>query len=516
MSKGNNRARHTANLKRVKDLIDVAEELNIIKSKPYALYSSFFSHIHMGLSERELLSLFSIHTMIQMYVNSLVALSLNKAGDPVRTCSGDVIKGYGVSIPQLLWWKDHVAGNSGKKILRVCLEVISHASSLDREDLLEGDPISMLYEELVSRVLRYSSGEYYTPRWVVELVFERLEAIDARLAHESILDPSCGSGRFLVQALREKIALRIEPSKAYYEVLGLDINPLAVAMARARLLITYKLLTDRDPPGTPAILWGDFISFSLTDRYPEIPRDLYRSFLDIVVKSAMKIVGNKGIKNNPVKNISSIHNAIINLLNNLQHKDPEGGSITCNTEDLVAAKICDETHKSLSKELQNELIHTIKKHGESLGILILSSAILGGVLKALNIPKPGIAVTNPPWLEINELPRNAWGKSVRKYVKSEYIGKYGLPRQAVQKGDLSAVFLDLMLGFVRGRGYVGIVLPAGQSYSGSITPHGAGKLLTYMVLEKWGCEGEILYLGDVFRHGIHASIAIVRRGGAYE
>ena len=242
MSKENNRARHAASLRRVKDLIDIAEELDIIKSKPYALYSSFFSHMHRGLSEHELLSLFSIHTIIQMYVNSLVALSLNKVGDPVRICSGDSIKGYGVSIPQLLWWKDHVTGSNGKKILGACLEAISYANSLDREDLLEGDPISRLYEELVGRVLRYSSGEYYTPRWVVELVFERLEAIEARLAYESILDPSCGSGRFLVQALRKKIALGIDSSKAYYEILGLDINPLAVAIARARP-VSYTHLT---------------------------------------------------------------------------------------------------------------------------------------------------------------------------------------------------------------------------------------------------------------------------------
>lgn len=504
-------------LEEVKTLIDVAESLSIADSDSYAFYSDILSSMHRDLSPRELLSLFSIHTLIQMYVNSLVTMILKRFSDPVRICSGDMVRGYGVSVPQLLWWRDHVMERGGEKILRVCLEAISYAGSLDREELLERDPISMLYEELVNRVLRYSSGEYYTPRWVIELMFERLRALGARFTNESILDPSCGSGRFLVHILRKKIADGAGPAPAYHEIFGLDINPLAVVMARARLLIAYKLLVGEDPPGSPSVLWGDFVSLSLYPHYLGIPDDLYRDLLDVVVRSTAKIMNIGGDKVSLVRSISSVHNAILDLFEGLLYKRIEDGfGDPCRSEDPVAVRICKEIHRSLAKYLRRDLALFIERNGKSLGIVTLSSTILGGFLRTLGLPKPRIAITNPPWLEINELPRNGWGRAVREYVRDEYVEKYRLPRQSIQKGDLSAIFLDLMLGFIRDRGYVGAVLPAGQSYSGSTTSHGAGKLLTYTVLEKWGCGGEILYLGDVFRHGVHASIAIVKKGGALE
>ncbi|HWQ17123.1 MAG TPA: N-6 DNA methylase [Sulfolobales archaeon] len=513
---GEGDARYTAILDGVGNLIDIAERSGIAGTYSYKFYSSILSGIYRGLSDRELFTLFSIHTAIQIYINTLVAIALGKGDDPLEICSGDASRDYLAPVPQLLWWRDLVE-RENKKILKTCLEVISYTRSLNKRDLLEIDLVSKLYEDLISRMLRYRSGEYYTPRWITELVIERLKAMGARLAGELIIDPSCGSGRFLVSILRRKIAEGVDPAHAYYETLGFDINPLAVAMTRARLLVIYNLLVGREPPGVPAILWGDFISYSLSNSYLGISSDLYKALLNIVTKNLMRGMDLGEGKIYATKRIINIYSSIIDLLDNLRKEISKNNSkIPCKSANPIVTMMCNEIRKSISQELHDELIRFIEGHEESLGILFLSSAILGGVLKALNMPKPGIAITNPPWLEINELPRNEWGKAVRKYVKSEYGGKYGLPRQAVQKGDLSTVFLDLMLGFVRDRGYVGIVLPAGQSYSGSTTPHGAGKLLTYAVLEKWGCEGEILYLGDVFRHGVHASIAIVRRGGVFE
>ncbi len=511
---GKDDARYIAMLEEIGDLIDVAERSSIVDSDSYKFYSSVLSGIYRGLSDRELFTLFSIHTAIQMYINTLTAIALERGEDPLEICSGDATVDYLVPIPQLLWWRD-LAERGEEKILKICLEVISRARSLNKRDLLEIDLMSKLYEDLINKMLRYHSGEYYTPRWITELVIERLKAMGAHFTDELIIDPSCGSGRFLVSILRRKIAEGADPVHAYYEILGLDINPLAVAMARARLPVVYKLLVGSEPPGAPTILWGDFISHSLSNRYLGIPSDLYSALLNIVIKSLiMRSTGIGGDKIYTAGHIVNIHNSIIDMLDSLWKEISERGSkVPCKSANSVVDMIYNKIYRSIPQKLRNEFAHFIERHGGGLGILILSSAILRDILKALNIPKPGIAVTNPPWLEINELPRNEWGRTIRKYVKSEYIGKYGLPRQAAQKGDLSAVFLDLMLGFIRDRGYVGIVLPAGQSYSGSITPHGAGKLLTYMVLEKWDCEGEILYLGDVFRHGIHASIAIVRRGG---
>lgn len=69
-------------------------------------------------------------------------------------------------------------------------------------------------------------GEVFTPAWMVEamldLVREETERIDSRF-----LEPACGSGNFLVQVLRRKLAAvelrfgRSEFEKRHYALLGL-------------------------------------------------------------------------------------------------------------------------------------------------------------------------------------------------------------------------------------------------------------------------------------------------------
>lgn len=501
-------------MERVDDLVDIAERLDIVSQHPYIFYRDILSGIYRGLDESDLLKLFSIHTAVQMYINSLVSIGLGRADDPVGLCSGEATREYGVSSPYLLWWRGLVERNEGKKILEICLEIISSVRSLSRDEILERDSASSLYESLVSRVIRYGAGEYYTPRWVVELVLNRLETMGARLAREIILDPSCGSGRFLISSLHRKISWGVEPSSAYSEVMGLDINPLAVSMARARLLISYALLVKREPPGLPAILWGDFISLSLGGSYIGVRDSLHSSIVDKIVRIVTRAVGFGKKGDNKAGLVTDLYTAILDLLVSLYNGLSEAGSHTrCGSFNPASVEKCSKIYRSLPPNLRDELAGLIYSYRGGLGIPIISSAIMGGLLRSTGLLEPGIVVTNPPWLEINELPKNSWGEMVKKYVNAEYAGSGLSPRHAIQKGDLSAVFLDLSLRWVRGGGYVGIVLPAGQSYSRYSSSHGVGKLLTYEVIERLRCSGEILYLGDVFRHGVEASIAVLRKGG---
>ena len=81
--------------------------------------------------------------------------------------------------------------------------------------------------ELVKSKRRMADhGEVFTPTWMVEamldLVKEETERIDSRF-----LEPACGSGNFLVQVLRRKLAAvevkygKSEFEKRHYALLGL-------------------------------------------------------------------------------------------------------------------------------------------------------------------------------------------------------------------------------------------------------------------------------------------------------
>ncbi len=502
-------------IERVNDLVDIAERLDVVNQHPYIFYRDILSGIYRGLSNSDLLKLFSIHTAMQIYINSLVSVSLRRTGDPAWLCSGNAIEEYGVSTQYLLWWRDLVGREDGRKILEICLEILSRVKSLDRDEILERDPVGKLYEGLVNRLLRYDAGEYYTPRWVVELIFNRLETMGAYLAREPVLDPSSGSGGFLVISLRRKISQGVEPGSAYNAVTGLDINPLAISMARARLIVTYTFLADEEPLGAPAVLWGDFIGLSLGKSYIKIHGGSHKNTIDKMARVVESTMGIERERGNPARLITDLYTAVLDMLVGLYYDElsENGSQINCGSFNTIPSERCIKIYRSLSPGLRDDLIDLIDIHGESLGIPILSSVIMGELLRITGLLEPGIIVTNPPWLEINELPRNSWGEAVKKYVRTEYAGSRLLPRRAIQKGDLSAVFLDLSLRFVRGDGYVGMVLPAGQSYSGRSTSHGAGKLLTYEILERWRCSGEMLYLGDVFGHGVEAAIAVLRKGG---
>ena len=167
-------------------------------------------------------------------------------------------------------------------------------------------------------------------------------------------------------------------------------------------------------------------------------------------------------------------------------------------------------------EAMKKLEKLIQTYGNHVWAVPIVSSFFITAMQSIHILKPNIVVTNPPWLELNELPKSDWGIRVREYVKNNYIDKWRLPVSVGQKSDIASVFLDIILRTVERDGHVGIVLPAEQSYSGTTSSHGVGKLLTYTVLKKWKCTGEILYAGDVFKHGIPASIAIIKKGGINE
>jgi hypothetical protein len=111
------------------------------------------------------------------------------------------------------------------------------------------EAFGQLYESLLAARpqdgasgLRKRTGSYYTPRSLTELVVGRaLRAFDAQpelvRGPLRVLDPALGAGAFLLQAGRE-LSRRSgrEPSQIVVgELFGVDVSPLAVAVAEASL-----------------------------------------------------------------------------------------------------------------------------------------------------------------------------------------------------------------------------------------------------------------------------------------
>jgi len=119
------------------------------------------------------------------------------------------------------------------------------------------DLLKRLYQNLVPKKIRHDLGEYYTPDWLAELVLNEVGlTVDnfEELAREKndalgplnlrVLDPACGSGTFLTLAMKrfreyaEEHYLRdVLADYLLRNVVGFDLNPLAVLAARTNYLL---------------------------------------------------------------------------------------------------------------------------------------------------------------------------------------------------------------------------------------------------------------------------------------
>jgi hypothetical protein len=108
------------------------------------------------------------------------------------------------------------------------------------------DDLRRLYQDVVPSRSRRVFGEYYTPPGLADLGVEAAATTVEDFATAVVVDPGCGAGAFLTAALRRKRAEAREAStspataleRLTETVVGVDVNPVAVAAARTAYLLT--------------------------------------------------------------------------------------------------------------------------------------------------------------------------------------------------------------------------------------------------------------------------------------
>ncbi len=142
------------------------------------------------------------------------------------------------------WYTDEWSDQLRAAVRRLVRELGDYepgTSSLRPE--LTQDLLKELYHGLLPRDLRHALGEYYTPDWLAEYTLDRAEYIGRPGVR--MLDPACGSGTFLVIAIRrlKEAARALGQSSAEIAtaitsgIHGFDLNPLAVIAARTNYLL---------------------------------------------------------------------------------------------------------------------------------------------------------------------------------------------------------------------------------------------------------------------------------------
>ena len=152
---------------------------------------------------------------------------------------------------------------------------------------LSGDRFARLHHQKFARQTRHPLGEYYTPDWMASYVFDKLCDDISHRELGRILDPSCGSGVFLVEGIRrfresvareEKLGKALLLQKIFDHVAGIDVNPIAVATARANYLLTIADLLGPEElehlPQVP-VFYGDSITGEHLEHATRIDADKF-------------------------------------------------------------------------------------------------------------------------------------------------------------------------------------------------------------------------------------------------
>ncbi|MCX4391277.1 N-6 DNA methylase [Micromonospora peucetia] len=129
---------------------------------------------------------------------------------------------------------------------------------------VDHDILKVLYESMIGTETRKRMGEYYTPGWLAEHIVETAVTDPLR---QRVLDPACGSGTFLFHAVRRYLAtaeaaavpLDAALTQLAQQVVGVDLHPVAVALARVTYLLAigHDRLNDQRGPITIPVYLGD-------------------------------------------------------------------------------------------------------------------------------------------------------------------------------------------------------------------------------------------------------------------
>jgi SAM-dependent methyltransferase len=191
--------------------------------------------------------LFVEHTYLvntaEIIAHALVGFELASI-NPVSLLSGAMFEESGISgvvEADFFDWVAHVPG--GDSFVRSLARRVGRFQWRH----VGGDVLKVLYESVITAPTRKKLGEYYTPDWLADRI---VSTVVDRPLECRVLDPACGSGTFLFHAVRRYLAAADEAGVAVQEalagltlhVLGMDLHPVAVTLAR----VTYLLAIGRE------------------------------------------------------------------------------------------------------------------------------------------------------------------------------------------------------------------------------------------------------------------------------
>ena len=207
--------------------------------------------------EAQMDDLFVRHTYLTAVVGMVVQASFGidiralAANDPEDLVYGREFRNatglQGVVESDFFAWPAEVGG------LPLLAAIARRVARFDwRVSDVPNDIAAILYETVIPPDERRTLGEYYTPQWLAKAMTRELVTDPL---NQRVLDPACGSGTFVAEAISNFIdaanKAKMQPLEIFgrlrMSVSGIDIHPVAVHLARAAYVIAARTaITDAE------------------------------------------------------------------------------------------------------------------------------------------------------------------------------------------------------------------------------------------------------------------------------
>jgi len=358
------------------------------------------------------------------------------------------------------WYLD-VWGPSTEGALRELINTLADYSlvTLDVDPDTTRDLLKQLYQNLMPKQLRHNLGEYYTPDWLAQRLLNQLDGGSFRGDPDKrLLDPACGSGTFLVLAIKaikeygwQKAINEADLlDKILGNTVGFDLNPLAVISARTNYLLALgdllehrrgditipvylcdSLLTPSESYTAPGVkdLMEHGVSFNTAVGRFALPRSLVEArYVDIL---AGILEGSVGLHLSPDEFIEDVTRAL--------PLDPEKDRRDCD----------------LLRELYEKLLDLDRK-----GVNGIWARIIKNAFAPLFCGQFDYVAGNPPWINWEHLPEQYRNATMPLW---QHHGLFTLSGQAARLGggkkDISMLMFYVAADrHLKAKGKIGFVI----------------------------------------------------------
>jgi methylase of polypeptide subunit release factors len=350
-----------------------------------------------------------------------------------------------------------------RKVVDEALELFAGvAKELLKYDLtqIDEDFFKEIYENIVERGQRHRIGEYYTPEWLAELTLREVLELWWSKSDEPprIIDPACGSGTFLVNAIRimkdrlKSRGWRPEDILSYVlaSIVGVDINPLAVTIAKANYLFALgELLSHRKGSITIPVYVADSI------KLPEVKRTLYGGGEPVyeyeVNGYRLQVPANVVKDRARFGKVLAAFKEAIDAYRNSGKKDE-----VLKLFERALQEVVTQAELAILKSTLNSILTLIDGGRDSIWVYMLSNIYIP---IALSESKFDIVVGNPPWVIMRYIENAEYQDFVKKLFLS-----YGLLRRdqthlftAIEIA--TAFFCRVSDLYLKDNGIIGFVMP---------------------------------------------------------